>query len=304
VLFLIALGSAQSGTLSGLEAFKRLAQINFWSGFVRLPVLVVGVWKWGLLGAIWALVIDQAVLLGLSYWGVRKEAARSGLLFTIKNLWSESGLIWRFSVPALLTGILYGPTHWVCNALLVNHRDGYAQMGQFNAANQWFWALLFLPGVLGQVALPMLCERLGQNNTFDTRRVMIMSVKINAMVTIPLVVCGSLVSPFIMGLYGVEFREGWPTMVAVLLTGGLIAVQMPIAQTISAVGRMWVLSIMNLAWATCFVGLTWLLVGWGWGALGLAVARLASHVLHTGWLFAYARTLLHDTNNGNHSVTT
>jgi O-antigen/teichoic acid export membrane protein len=226
----------------------------------------------------------------LNYQGLRGEAGRAGVPVVYTGSLREWPVLWRFSLPALVSGALVGPVYWICNAMLVNRTDGYAQMGLFNAANQWFGALLFLPGALGQAALPVLSERLVDNDTAQSRRVLRFYIKLNGAVVLPLVILGCLASPWIMASYGHGFREGWPVLVAVLVTAGLLAVQTPVGQIIAAAGRMWLGSGMNLGWAACFVTLSWLTLDSG--ALGLASARLAAYVLHATWTFAFAAYLL------------
>jgi len=123
---------------------------------------------------------------------------------------------------------MVGPVNWACAAMLVNEPRGYAEMGLFNAANQWFNALLFLPGILGQALLPMLSERIGLNDTARSGRMMMFSIKLNAVVAGSLVGVLAVLSPFIMGLYGPTFRNAWPVLIVVLVTAVLLSVQTPV----------------------------------------------------------------------------
>jgi O-antigen/teichoic acid export membrane protein len=290
LLLLSALNGAQTGALAGFEAFKRIAHINLAVGIATFPLVVVGVWWRGVEGAVWGLVGSQAVNCLLNYRGLRAEASRAGVPLSYGTCHQERAVLWRFSLPALTSGALVGPVYWLCSAMLVNRPDGYAQMGLFNAANQWFGALLFLPHILGQAALPLLSERLGDNDVTRSAKVLSFYIKLNTAVVLPLVAVGCLVSPLIMASYGSGFREGWPVLVAVLVTAGFVAVQTPVGQIIAASGRMWLGSVMNLGWAVCFVALTWLLLSWG--AVGLASARLAAYVVHALWTFAFAAYVL------------
>jgi O-antigen/teichoic acid export membrane protein len=290
VLLFSAVAGTQTGALAGFEAFKEIARINFLSGLTTVPLMVGGAWLMGLNGAVWGLVGSQAIIWALSFFGVRKEARRAGVPLRQRTHAREWSLLWQFSLPAVLGSVMIIPADWLCNAMLVNQPHGFAQMGLLSAANQWYYALLFLPGVLGQASLPVFSERHGQRNISDVIRILSLSTKINAAVAAPLVVLGSLASPYIMAFYGKNFIEGWPTMVVVLVTAGLVAIQTPAAQILTAFGRMWVLSAMNFCWACCFLSLTYLLVHHG--SIGLVTARMIAHVLHTGWLFAVVAALM------------
>ena len=56
----------------------------------------------------------------------------------------------------MLSGIVVSPVIWIAYIIIINNHDGYAQLGLFNAADQWRYILGFLPLVLGGVLLPMI----------------------------------------------------------------------------------------------------------------------------------------------------
>jgi len=290
LLALGAVNGAQTGVLSGFEAFKRIAAINFYAGLASFPLLLGGVRWWGLAGAVWALIGSQALNSWLSFLAIRREAAIVGVPLGFVGCAQESRVLWGFSLPAVFCGALGGPISWVCNTLLVNQPTGYAEMGVLNAANQWFTALLFLPTVLGQAVLSMLSERLGNNDTVRSTRVLSFSIRLNAIAVFPLVAVGSLLSPYIMASYGRGFGGSWLTLCFVLVTAAVLAVQVPVGQIIVAAGRMWLGALMNLGWGMCFIALTWAFLSWG--ALGLACARLIAYLLHATWTFLFAFHLI------------
>ena len=285
VLFINALNGAQTGALSGFEAFKTIATVNLFVGLISFPILVFGAYFGGLTGAVWALAINLGFNWLFNHLALRKEARRYSVPFTFKQCNREMPVLWKFSLPAVLGGALVGPVNWACGALLVNRPDGYGQMGLYSAANQWYAILLFLPEMLAGVVLPVLAEQFGQNDTKRSTKTLIFAIKMNALFVLPLVVLASITSPYIMNLYGESFSEGWPTLVVVLLTAGLLAIQTPVGQIIAASGRMWIGFAMNSGWALTFVVSTQLLLDHG--SLGLASARLLAYVLHATWTFFF-----------------
>ena len=289
-LFITALNAAQGGALSGFEAFKTIATRNLIAGLFSFPIMITGVLLAGLKGAVWATVVSCAANWFICHLAVRKEARRFNVPLSFSGCLQELPLLWRFSLPAVLGGMMVTPVNWACNALLVNQPDGYEEMGIFSAANQWYNMLLFLPGLLGGVVLPVLSERLGQKDTKQSLKTMVLAIKVNALLVLPLVLIASIASPYIMSLYGDGFRSGWPTLVVVLLTAGLLAVQTPVGQIIAASGRMWIGFAMNFGWACTFILGTLLLVDNG--SLGLAIARAVGYVFHTIWVFGFAYYLL------------
>ena len=290
ILFISALNGAQTGALSGFEAFKTIAYVNLFIGLISFPVFICGAYFGGLTGAVWALAINLCFNWLLSHLALRKEAQKYKVPFTFRKCSVEWPIIWKFSLPAVLAASMVGPVDWICNALLVNQPGGYGEMGIYSAANQWYAMLMFLPGLLGGVVLPVLSERLSQKDTSQSMKTMVLAIKANAILVLPLVLIASIASPYIMGLYGEGFRGGWPTLIVVLLTTGLLSIQTPVGQIIAASGKMWVGLTMNMGWALVFISGTVLLVDKG--SLGLATARAFSYIIHATWTFGFAIWLI------------
>ena len=70
-LFLNAVNGAQTGVLSGFEAFRVIARINLARAIVAFPATAFAVFFWHLPGAVWALGITAAVSCVLSQFLVR-----------------------------------------------------------------------------------------------------------------------------------------------------------------------------------------------------------------------------------------
>jgi O-antigen/teichoic acid export membrane protein len=175
--------------------------------------------------------------------------------------------------------MLAAPVYWLCNAMLVNQPNGYAEMGILNAVNQWFYAVLFLPSALVSNAMPILSERLAVDDRSGSRQALALSLKLTVVVVLPVVLLGCLGSRYIMGIYGSAFTGHWPTLLVALATGGVLAIQIPIGQIVIASGQMWLLTGMQILWALILCGTTWALLPFG--ALGLVSARLLAYVIHT-----------------------
>jgi hypothetical protein len=84
--------------------------------------------------------------------------------FTFKNCSREYPVLWRFSLPAALSGSLVGPVIWICNAILVNSKSGYAALGVYIAAFQISALITTLNGMLGQSFLPICISQIKSNS--------------------------------------------------------------------------------------------------------------------------------------------
>ena len=288
LLFFAAITSAQSGALYGFEAFKVSARLQAIVGLLNLPFMLGGYWVGGLPGILWGMVAAKAVEWLLKHRAVCEQAQRMNMSVQYAHCLRELPVLWKFSLPALLSGALVAPVYWLCSAILVNRPNGYTEMGIFNAANQWYGALLFLPVTLGASLLPLLSARLGDGDHRGSAGVLGFMLRLNAAIMVPVVVAMSLASPLIMRMYGPAYSHAWPTLIAVMLTAGLFAILMPVGDVIAASGRMWMGCAMNTGWALIFITSTLVFVRAGAGSFGLASARLLSYVFHAIWTFWFA----------------
>ena len=284
-----AVNGAQIGGLAGFEAFKQLAKINLISGFLTIVLRVGGTVFLGLKGAVVGMVLAQILGCFINFLVLRQLALKSGISVRYAHCLADLPVIWKFSLPTVLNSFLVMPAFWICNALLVNRPGGYGEMAIYNAANQWFYIFLFVPGLLGEAALPVLFDRISHKDYKNTHRIFTASLKLNAIMILPLVILG-LFSSRIMALYGQSFSAGWFTLAIVLATAALVAIQLPASYILIASGRMWTLLFMTLGWVVIFVSLAaWLMP---WGSVGLATARLIAFGLHTAWTMAFCLRIL------------
>ena len=285
-LFFSALNGAQTGALSGFEAFKTIAKVNLAVGFLSFPVLIMGAYLGGVQGAVWALIINVLCNWLLNHIALRRQAAYYHVPLKFRFWQKEIPLLWNFSLPAVLAGSLVAPVNWLCASLLVNQPNGYGEMGIFSAADQLCLLVSFIPGLLGGVVLPMMSNQLGENNKRESTQLLWLSIRVNVFIVIPIIIVLSALSPLIMRLYGESFRNSWPVLVIMLLGTGLSAVITGVGQIIAASSRMWVGFAMNAAWASVFLGGTYFLINNG--AMGMALARGIAYFFHLIWVSIFA----------------
>ncbi|HEY1787235.1 MAG TPA: oligosaccharide flippase family protein [Verrucomicrobiae bacterium] len=289
LLFFGVINGVQTGVLSGFEAFKRIAQINFLSGVANFSLVVGGACLAGLSGVVAGLVIALALNCGLNFFGVRREASASGIAIRFKNFHRQWGLLWGFGVPGTLSGFISGPVGWSTSTELVRQPGGYADMGIYNVTNTWFQAVAFLPDLLAQVLLPILSSFHAAKDNRGTNRALALATWTNVAIVVPVIVVAGLLSRFIMGLYGPDFVRGWPVMVLTMLSAGVLMVQGPITNHLVAASRMWAYFWAHILWGGMFLAGAFLLVP-GHGAVGLAAARLIAYVLNGLWIAAVVWT--------------
>jgi O-antigen/teichoic acid export membrane protein len=292
ILFINALNGAQTGALSGFEAFKSIAHVNLFVGLISFPVLVCGTYFGGLTGAVWALAVNLCFNWLLNHIALRKEAQRYRVPFSLRNCCQEWSVLWKFSLPAALSGALVGPVNWACGALLVNQTGGYGEMGIFSAANQWRIAILFIPSMLGQVILPLLSNLSGESAERQYKKVLVLNVCLNFCIALAIVLPLTLFADFIMDAYGPDFDKGANVLRVLSFSAVLVAVNSVVGQAIISKGKMWMGFTFNALWAITLLVVGIVLLHKGYGALGLAYATFIAYVFHTVWQSLYFMIVL------------
>jgi O-antigen/teichoic acid export membrane protein len=297
VLLLNGLNGAQTGALAGFEAFKAIAQINFLVGILSFPTLIFGAYYGGLRGCIYALCVNISINWILNHLALRKEAKQHHIRFSAKGCMREWPILWKFSLPVTLSGILVCPVLWTCNAILVKQPGGYGQMGMYDAANQWQGALLFIPSVVGQIALPLLASLTCDNDQDKYRQILKYNIIINvcAAFLVALPIAGF--APAIMRTYGNKFVEGARALSLLSMSTVLISLNNVVGQAIVSKGLMWIGLLFNVIWACSILTLSWLLVHKGYGVTGLAMANFISYSVHSLVQVTYLWKIL---KNNNH----
>lgn len=276
----------QTCSLDGCEAFRAKSYISVGTGIAQTVMVVLGAWLWGLKGAVIAMAAGMVLTVIVTRWVVSKEWRR----FNIRLRWREARQEWRvlvnFSLPSFLASVSVGPVLWGSSAFLANQPNGYEQLGIYNAANQWFSAILFIPGMIGTAVLPVMADKCGKDDAQGGIRVMKGMMGIVALIVMPIALILALLSPLIMKGYGESFVSGYWVLIISVATAALLAVMQPVGNLIAASGRMWTGFFMNTGWGIVLLLGSYLMVRWG--AEGLAGARLVAYAAHAIWTFGFA----------------
>lgn len=277
LLFLNALNGAQTGALAGFEAFRTIAKANFGRGVLSFPIIIIGVWFWGLRGAVGAMVIVAAAGWLINHLALRIECRKAAVRVQYSGVRSEWPVLWKFSLPALLSGAMVGPVTWGARAILVNQPDGYAQMGILTAAYQWQIAAIFLGRTLGAVLLPMISSNEGSNSPRLQRMNILLSWMLGCLVVLPILCFPELIA----SLYGRKFQGATfvRTLVLVMFFTSVVSYKAGLARVLAARSLLWWGLLSNFIWSFILLCAVWLLRGAG--AVGLAGSFAIAYALNT-----------------------
>ncbi|WP_209391135.1 oligosaccharide flippase family protein [Chryseobacterium sp. RR2-3-20] len=280
ILFFSSLNGIQNGILSGIEKFKEQSINGAIAGVFSCVFLVLTSKYYNLDMVIIAFGFNYVIIFLLNLYTLRFFYKDFKIkIFDKKNL-KEFQVLWKFSLPAILAGVMIAPVIWLCNYLLVNQPNGYSEMASFDIANQWRNTVLFIPSALAQIALPMLASQVG--NKKEYRIILNKNIKMNLYIGISFSLIFIILSPIITLVYGKDYKDTQIPLIIMFLTTALITVNNVVGQGIASQGKMWIGFYVNLAWAIILISCTYILVQrYQFGAIGLSFSYLVSYIFHT-----------------------
>jgi len=271
LVFFGALNGAQTGALAGFEAFQTVARVGVWAGVLSFPLIAIGVWRFGVVGAVWGAVAAMAINWALNNRALRRECSRAGIFYDWRDCRKEWRVLYKFSLPAFLASIVVGPSMWICNTLLVHQGEGYSQLGLYTAADRWRLLILFVPTSVFGMVVPVLSNLYGSGDQLGFKRVFRANVLLNSGLALLLALIVIALARPIMSLYGSSFHAGWPILVILAFSALPEALNTVLGHPLIVADAMWWRFGFDLLLAGLLLGSASVLIP-RWGAVGLAAA--------------------------------
>jgi O-antigen/teichoic acid export membrane protein len=269
----------QSGILAGLEAFSANARINALRSALLIVCVLALTPRFGAAGGIMALVISAVGACVHSHWLLRREFDKRGIPTAASLARSDLRIVWRFSVPAFLSGAMVPPALWIASVTLARQPNGYAELAIFGAANQWRAAIAFLPAVLAQPLLPLLTSALTAGNRVAFRRLVLLGVAINTTSAILIAILVIAFAPFLVASYGKDFSKSAPLLTVLGIATVINAAAGTVGYALASLDEMWAGFALNSIWASSFLGIIYA-HRFSLDANTVARAFLLSYLLH------------------------
>ncbi len=281
VLFFMSITSIQSGALNGFENFKAIGINSTINGIIQLVLVVFAAYYFNIYGVIGALGVSYIVLF------IQLQISLKKNIQTLKNEQSESNekislrsIFINFSLPAVLSGLVTVPTLWWAKTLLIKS-NGFGEMAIYDVAEQWYYVILFIPGALSSIILPLLTNTTVEGTKGEYRSLIKVNLAINIIITGILAIFVAIFSPFIYKMYGPGFNNIIP-LIVLLVSAVICAGNNVLGQIIASKGKMWIGLIVNMIWGVWLVLFSTIFIDkMNLGAAGLAYAILASYLLHS-----------------------
>ncbi len=281
MLFFLALNGAQTGTLTGMEAFRLNARGNTLAAVANLGAPLLGLVGFGLRGMVLGIVAGSAISCLVFHRLASGELARAGIRVDVAGCWGERAVLLSFSLPTFLVSLLSLPVLWIGNALLVRQPNGLAEQGILNAAVQWRTAMLFLPSLISASAFPVYADLFGRGDLVRARRVIIKHLALAGGLGLVVALAFVPLSGRIMAAYGPGFAGQGTVLVLNLVGAAFGAINMAGGTAMMSAGRAWLGLTASAVWTAVYLILTYLWVSKG--ALGLSEAFLWACAVGCAW---------------------
>jgi len=253
-------GQMLQSILAGFQDFRGIAVSTVAQGVTFLVVGTVLTWSMGLWGTVLGMAVAWAVACVVCWLYIMRECRRYGMHVAVRGVWRERAIVWKYSMPIILTSAVSGPAGMLSLALVARLPSGLAALGGYNAASTWGGAVLFVPSAFRRVTLPMLAKLKGER---DPRRFMkALWGNIAANVGVALIVAAPIMilSSWIMGFYGADFVRDWDILVLVAAMAVLQAANDVVGQVTTCMEKLWWNSAIYVLWSVILLGGSFLLV--------------------------------------------
>jgi O-antigen/teichoic acid export membrane protein len=275
-----AMSGYQTGVLAGLERYQQIARLGAIHGGIHITCCAASVWSFGLPGALWALVASLAARWWLYHLAIREEVAIQSIKLSYVMEKQESSFLWRFSIPAALGGFTSMPALWLANTFLVQHPDGYKQLGLYSVAFSLKTAVMMVPAAFNTVGGSIINNELSAKD--DARYRQAFWSNTTGLLASALLGAGAIIisGHMLLGIFGPDFVSAYEPLIIMMLATLPEALSIGFYQLIQTQERMW--------WSLMAVSiprdgimiLVAYFLAFSSGATGVAVAYL------TGWTVA------------------
>ena len=287
VLIMSILNSSENGTLAGFEDFRSIAVNTLIASIAEAVGMIVGAYYFQLNGAILGFGLGVFVLYLTNKRSAITRFKEAGIhvkgASIRKNDWQ---LIYKYSLPATLSALMVTPVFWLIRSMLIN-TGGYGELGIFEAADQWKVILLFVPGAVCQIVLPILSSI---TDSRQFKKALLGNLLLIGGISTTLALLAWVSAPVVMPLYGKTFDN--PTPLAYLAISTIpTAISQILEMTLYSKDKMWLSLTFNILWGATTILLTYLFLQRGQGAAGIALAILVAYTIKMVCIGGYLFTI-------------
>lgn len=289
VIVASAFPSALFATFQAMQKIRAMSWFGIISSTLSVPITVIFVVQYGLIGALVGLILTT--LVGLFVGLVLLFRTFPSFLFrplvpdreTIKR-------IVNYSIPSVAAALSYGPIILIASTFLVVSHS-FHELGTYSVAQSFSSYLMFIPMSISVPLIPMV-SRLSSMHAARLPGVLEKALRGLILLTLPATLILIVGSDMLIGLlYGIRYAESVVLLRILAIGAFLLAVSSLVGFAIAGTGKMWHGLGLNLAWSAVFLVLAAVLTG-PLAARGMALAYAGAYGFHSVTSLIYAQRAL------------
>jgi O-antigen/teichoic acid export membrane protein len=237
LLLLQCIIETQLGIMSGFEGFKLLSLSTAIQAVLYGFCLYTGALLYDLHGAIMGNILAFCLLVHFNCFCINYLARNSGVKHHWRHCYREISILYRFSMPIALSGLVSAPLRWMCSVILVNMPGGYIQMGLYQAAFRMRTIIMMIGDSVSRPLLSLLSTVEGSNSIALHRTNLLGVWFIGVAFSFPFISFPEIIDIlFGQAFAGKDFHQ---TTVLVAMTLNLFICQQAIFRIFISQGRTW-----------------------------------------------------------------
>lgn len=274
ILLLSAYNGAQIGVLNGLKQFKNIAKINLFNAIISLPLFVIGAY-FGVLGSVVAYALGTTILCLQTHYYIKKSEREGLIMLNLRECWVEWKILYKYSLPAALSGIMLLPVKWLSEVMLVNF-SGFAAMGIFSAVMTINVLVSTVANTMTSPFISFMSSNKSDNGMIDKLN-MLAPWFIVLLICVPFLCFPQLGGTF----FGKDFRsnEFDESFVYVMLFTIVIMYKQGLSRIFAVKNMQWVGFISNTIWSVILIFSFFLLKEKG--VVGLSISYCIAYIVVT-----------------------
>lgn len=215
--------------LRGEQRFGELARLSAVSALIKLAVIALGAWLFGIPGALAGYIAGNLL-----------PAARIGRLRRVKPMVSQElrREVTRFAFMSWVTAVIGGFVFGRTEILFLEHFTGIGAVGLFTAAVTVAEMAVQLPPLLLSALLPRFSEQHGLGAQDDMQRLYRTMTALIAMLIVPLCAGLAAIAPVLVPLlFGDEFRGAVPVASVLLIAAAISSLGVTTLYLLQSIGK-------------------------------------------------------------------
>ena len=280
VLTLVQVAAA---CLQGMQEFRGYRNAFTAYAFLTLPVTWFMAKRFHVVGALWAVLVVNSLVLAYFIYLIRNHLHRNGDRFHFQFDRAAMKAVFHVSVPLALSNIALAATWWGANLVLAR-LQGFREVSFYAVGLGIFQTLAFLPNALSTTTLPLLTGHHSRGDREQFTDTLDASIRMVWAITLPivavLVVCSWPLCLYFLGPKFVAAAPAvrWMSVAALIGTCGFV-----FAPAVIGAGRVWLSFFLNVVWIAVF-GAALTPMATRYGSAGVAGTILGAYVVQIGIL--------------------